>query len=208
VPEPARLTQLCSHLSAQELALVSDAFPPGGAGAAVHTQHIPPAVADALAGWQESVSQALARGSLQLGGPAAAAAASRQACARLVRLRDAWAAEEASWLALQSAGDEPQADDAPAQAQEQAAVAAAIHAAQAGSVLGELQGAVREAAAQMEMRADGVAALLGSAEALARRAEAAGRALAQGLAQAELAALGAAGGPAGFGGLVRALGGG
>ena len=201
--EGDRLRALCEYLSAVELHSARAHFAAGNAsgGAACSLcVQAPLAVADCLASWQAAVEAACADGSVRF----AATQPPDGAAQRLGALRDAWAQEEAAWLALQADADVAAATAAAAAAQEatapdqadtqllmeqQAAVDAAVMRVCSGSALGTLRKAVEEAHLRLELQSDGVAALLTGADVLASRAESACGALTASLQAAENRAL-------------------
>lgn len=207
LPEAARLRDLLRRLVLSAYNSWSDWAGPGsGTSGSQQRSHILGAVADSLAEWEQAAGRALDVGGIQLA-PDVAAARAEGSLARLTAQRDALLAEEAAWHALQAAaaaedetaaaadasardGEEGADIGVPAPA-EAAAVATALQDVARGSCLGALRAAVEAAQLRLELHADGVAALVTSADLLASRAEAAAAQLARGLAQAEMLALAA-----------------
>jgi len=196
--EGDRLRALCEYLSAVELHSARAHFAAGnasgGAACSLGVQ-APLAVADCLASWQAAVEAACADGSVRF----AATQPPDGAAQRLSALRDAWAQEEAAWLALQGDADAaaaaaqeatgPDQADTQMLMEQQAAVDAAVLRVCSGSALGTLRKAVEEAHLRLELQSDGVAALLTGADVLASRAESACGALTASLQAAENRAL-------------------
>jgi hypothetical protein len=210
-----RLKAVCEAIGTAETASAASVFhsaatalaAAGAPAAAAAAVRVPAMIADALAEWQLQVEAAAVSGALRFaatsagGANAAPAASDAAAAARLAAQRDAWAAEEAAWLALAADADADAAAAAEAAAQltlpapAAAAAAAAVASIAAHSAEGTLSSCVADAARRLELQVDAVSALVTGADVLAARADVACTALAGALADAELGAFKAAGSP-------------
>jgi hypothetical protein len=182
----------------------SAAIAAAGGKANAHSVSVqaPLAVADALAEWQLGVEQALVSGTLRLapapGEEHTSGGAQSALLARLKSVRDAWAAEEAAWQALEAQADAEQqegaalpGDDDVARMQQQAdAAAAAVARVASATAVGALASAVEEAQQRLQLQLADMAAAVDGAQALASRGESACAQLTAVMAATEMADLG------------------
>lgn len=211
MPEAERLRLLLDAISKVEVHAVHRHFALHAAaaadGAASRSNPLsvgvqaPLAVADALADWQAGVSQCLDSGALRVASGAPherVVAQQQQLLARLTAVRDAWAAEEAAWKALETEADGGAAGavhsddgDDVARIQQQAdAAAAAVARITSGTAVGALASAVEEAKQRLQLQLADMAAAVDGAAALAARGDAACTQLTAVMQATEMSALG------------------